>query len=113
MPLVLDPESYSSAALEALLASLQEDLAGTEEMFRAPIGRVRDPASIALAEELVRSARTLVELPAATDRAVLAARANLAYAVMLAAVDLVKSHSDVPKVPAPRSRIAAGPPPGT
>jgi hypothetical protein len=37
------------------------------------------------------------------SREELAAEANLAYAAMLAVVDLVKSHTDTPRLPAHRA----------
>ena len=104
MPLVLDPDRLPEEVLRELLASLRSELAETEEFVQCPPGPVRDPASLELAAELVRSARAVIDAPGASGRAEIASRANLAYAVLLATVDLVKSHADVPRVPRPRSR---------
>ncbi len=102
MPLVLDPDAISETVLGDVVRSLREDLAETEELVLHPRGRVLDPASLETARELLRSARAILDRPGPLDRAALAAEANLAYAVLLAAIDLVKSHTDVPRVPAPR-----------
>jgi hypothetical protein len=102
VPLVLDPETISEAALRDVVRTLREELAETEDLVRNPKGRVLDPASLETAHDLVRSARAFLDRPASPGRASLAAEANLAYAVLLAAIDLVKSHTDVPKVPPPR-----------
>ena len=106
MPLVLDPDSIPEAVLRELHRSLSEDLAETLELVRHPRGPVRDPASLTTAEGLVESTRAVIERPGPRSRDELAAEANLAYSTILAAIDLVKSHTDVPAVP--RSR--AGPP---
>ncbi len=102
MPLVLDPARHSEATLRELVTGLRADLAETLEYVRSPRGPVRNPAGLEAAEDLLRSALAAVDAPASTDRADLARRANLAYAAMVAAIDLVKSHTDVPRVPARR-----------
>ncbi len=103
MPLILDPERYSVEALEELVRSLRSDLEETGDLVRHPRGRVLDPVSLETAELLLAAA--LQELSTEGGRTVvaLAARANLAYATLLAVVDLVKSHTDVPRVPRARS----------
>jgi hypothetical protein len=102
MPLILDPAGYSRTALLALATQLADDLAEVRELTVEPRGRVLDPASLETARELVDV--TLVALRRTGERsnADLAADTNLAYVTMLAALDLVKSHTDVPRVPAPR-----------
>jgi hypothetical protein len=107
MPLVLDPDALSEAVLRELHRSVANDLAETLDLVLHPRGPVRDPASLAAAEDLVRSATAVISRPGARGRAELAAEANLAYAAMLATIDLVKSHTDVPLVP--RARPAAPP----
>jgi hypothetical protein len=103
MPLVLDPETIPETILHELLSSLSRDLAETLELVRHPRGTVQDPASLATADDLIQSALVQLERPGPRSRAELAAEANLAYATMLAAIDLVKSHTDVPTVPRARS----------
>jgi hypothetical protein len=102
VPLVLDPESLPEAVLRSLHQTLSDDLAETLELVQHPRGAVRDPSSLATAEDLIASARGVFARPGARTVAELAAEANLAYATMLAAIDLVKSHTDVPRVPPPR-----------
>jgi hypothetical protein len=107
MPIVLDPANLPPGTLRELLDGLKADLKEVlDHAVRQPRGKVIDPASLATAEELVRSAIALLDRPGTRDRATLAAEANLAYAVLLATIDLVKSHTDVPRVP-------RGPPPAT
>ncbi len=102
MPLVLDPDRVPEPLLKELLRSLRNDLAETENLIRNPPGRVLDPASLATADDLLRSVRVLLDRVRGADPADLAAQSNLAYATLLAVIDLVKSHTDVPKVPPPR-----------
>ena len=102
MTLVLDPERLPRKVLEDLRRGLREDLTETLELVLQPRGRVLDPASLRTAEELLRAASSLLDRPGDRDVHALAAEANLAYASMLAAIDLVKSHTDVPQVPPPR-----------
>ncbi|MCI4373889.1 MAG: hypothetical protein L3K02_09675 [Thermoplasmata archaeon] len=104
MPLVQDPEALPESILRELHQSLATDLIETLELVRHPHGAVLDPASLTTAEELIQSARAVLDRAGPRSRAEWAAEANLAYATMLAAIDLVKSHTDVPTVP--RSRAA-------
>ncbi len=99
MPLVLDPERLSEATLRELVSGLRDDLAESLEYVQSPRGRVREPAGLEAAEGLVRAALESLDAGGSGDRADLARRANLAYAAMIAAIDLVKSHTDVPRVP--------------
>jgi hypothetical protein len=112
VPLVLDPDRLPRAVLAELVATLRAELEEAQEMVHLPPERVRDPGSFATAAELLASARALIDLPGDPGAAELAARANLAYATIVAVVDLVKSHSDLPKVPPPRSRTPAPGGPG-
>ncbi|MGA8663932.1 MAG: hypothetical protein WB809_02535 [Thermoplasmata archaeon] len=102
MSLVNDPESLPESVLEELVRSLRTDLEETEELVRSPRGRVLDPASLLTAAELIHGAKGVLDRPGPRTRAERGAEANLAYAVMLSVIDLVKSHTDVPKVPPPR-----------
>ena len=102
MPLILDPEVLPRATLQELRRSLRADLADTLELVLHPRGAVLDPASLRTAEELVRAALAVLDRPEPTAVGPLAEDGNLAYASMLATIDLVKSHTDVPRVPPPR-----------
>jgi hypothetical protein len=102
MPLVLDPERYARATLVVLARELTEGLAEIREMTLSPRGRVLDPASLVTARELIDSAVARLGRSDERPNAEIAADVNLAYATLLAALDLVKSHTEVPRVPAPR-----------
>ncbi|MGD1100318.1 MAG: hypothetical protein ABR888_08280 [Thermoplasmata archaeon] len=102
MPLVSDPSSFSAAVLQDLLRSLREDLEATGELVQHPSGEVRDPASLATATELLRSTLAVLDLPGPRTPEVLVAEVNLTYSTMLSVIDLVKSHTDVPRVPRKR-----------
>lgn len=102
MPLVLDPERLSLPVLEQLRTELREGLGETLESIAHPRGKVLDPASLETAAELLRSAIAVIDSPGPRDRAGLGSEANLAYSTMLAAIDLIKMHTDVPRVPAAR-----------
>ncbi len=103
VPLIAEPERIPLGVLRELRESLRADLEETLEMVAAPRGAVRDPASLETAAELARSVLHLLDRPGDRDARGLAAEANLAYAAMLAVIDLVKSHTDVPRVPRPRA----------
>ncbi len=102
MPLVLDPTRLSRETLEQLHKTLRADLDETMQSVLRPRGAVRDPTSLETARELLEA--TMAVLDRFGDRTAdeLASEANLAYASLLVAVDLVKSHTDVPRVPPPR-----------
>jgi len=104
VPLVLDPNSLSRAALEELRSSLRNDLEETRELIDHPSGRVLDPTSLDTARELLRSVLARLDVAGPRDAAGLAADINLAYATLIAVIDLVKSHTDIPRVPRSRSK---------
>jgi hypothetical protein len=104
MPLVNDPSSFSVPVLKELLRSLRDDLAATAELVDHPTGAVRDPASLVAATELLRATLAVLDLPGRRTSQTLAAEVNLAYATMVSVIDLVKSHTDVPRVPRARPK---------
>jgi len=106
VPLVLDAERLPRTVLDELHQGLRVSLAETLESIDHPRGAVVDPQSLRTARELVEAAVAVLERPGRRDARALGDEANLAYASMLAAIDLVKSHTDVPRVPRP-SRPAA------
>lgn len=67
-----------------------------------PGGKVLHPGSLRTAQELLEATRSLLERPGPRSSGELAAEANLAYATLISVIDLVKSHTDLPKVPPPR-----------
>ncbi|MGA8711333.1 MAG: hypothetical protein WB786_08950 [Thermoplasmata archaeon] len=104
MPLVFDPSTLSPRALEELRQSLRTDLRETRELVEHPSGRVVDPASLETAAELLRSALASLDLPGPRSPGAAVADINLAYATLVAVIDLVKSHTDVPRVPRARKK---------
>jgi hypothetical protein len=102
VPLILDPQKLSPTLLEQVRRELREGLGETLESIAHPRGKVLDPASLETAADLVRSAIAVLDRPGDRDPAALAAETNLAYATLLAGIDLVKMHTDVPRVPPPR-----------
>jgi hypothetical protein len=105
MPLVPDPNSLAPGLLRELRTSLRDDLEETRQLIERPGGRVLDPASLATASELLTAALARLELPSPETGPELAADVNLAYAALVAIIDLVKSHTDVPTVPRKRSSV--------
>ncbi len=104
MPLVLDPAAYDPDRLREVVRELREELVGTRELLEAPPGTVRDAAGLATAKELIAATLASVDRVDPNDPGALAGAANLAYATLLAAIDLMKSHTDMPKVPRRRPR---------
>ena len=104
MTLILDPTSMPARVLQELHRSLREDLRSTGDFVDHPSGAVLDPASLVTANDLLRSALAVLDRPGPRDPEALAAEVNLAYATMVAVIDLVKSHTDVPLVPRSRPK---------
>lgn len=104
MPLVLDPGALPHSVLTALRDSLHADLVETQEWVQHPDGQVRDPASIQAAGELLRSTLARLDVEGSRTPESLGADVNLAYATLVAVVDLVKSHTDGPIVPRKRGQ---------
>ena len=103
MPLVHDPNALPPQVLDELHRSLLADLQETGELIRSPRGAVLDPASLVTAEELLSAALAQLSRPGTRTPSEKAQDVNLAYATMLAVIDLVKSHTEGPRVPRRRS----------
>lgn len=103
MPLVLDPTSLPLSSLRELRRSLRDDLVAAQDLVDRPGGAVRDPASLETASELLRWTLVRLDSPAPHTAGALGADVNLAYAALLAVIDLVKSHTEVPRVPRKRA----------
>ena len=102
MALVMDPTHFTEESLAQLVLALRRDLEETRDLIRNPRGRILDPASLRSAEELIEATLAILDGPGPRDRGEQAREANLTYAAMVTAIDLMKSHTEVPKVPAPR-----------
>ena len=102
MPLILEPDRLPATVIEQVRQELREGLTETLGSIHTPRGKVLDPASLETAAELVRSALVVLDRPGPRDARASAEESNLAYATLLAAIDLVKMHTDVPRVPPPR-----------
>ena len=107
MPLIWDANSVSKGALRTTVQTLREGLEETLATIHRPPGRVVDPVSLETAETLLVAALASIDRPGPREPKALALDANLAYAALIAAIDLVKSHTDVPRVPVPRKPVKA------
>ncbi len=103
MSLILDPSRYPTASLVTLRVTMVEGLREVAEDLDAPRGKVVDAAGLERARDLIRAAQDALSGEVPPDPERLAAEINLAYAATLAAVDLMKCHTDLPRVPRPRS----------
>jgi hypothetical protein len=99
MTLIPEGSPITEEALREILRSLEEDLRELESSVRAPGARVLDPSSLRTAAELLEGTYAVLESPEEGGRAALLHRVNLAYATSLAVIDIVKSHTEISKVP--------------
>ena len=105
MPLV--SSSMPVAQLREMLEDQRKGLDELLEMLADPPARVTEPLSVLTAQDLVRAALVAARPRADATSAELAASVNLLYESFLAAIDLLKVHSEMPKVP--RGRKAPAP----
>lgn len=101
MPLILNPATHSADSLREMLRMYQEEFREVLAGLEHPPGEVLHPLSLMTAAELVRAVSalsTVVDRPDA-EPAALAAMVNVQYDTMIAAIDLMKSHVEMPKVP--------------
>lgn len=101
MALILDPSQHSTDRLRSLLLEEREGISEYLEMLQNPPKPARDPMSLRTTVELLTDALAAIDrldTPTA-DAGTLAAATNLGHSAMLAAIDLWKSHADVPRVP--------------
>ncbi len=105
MPLLLDPATRSDEELHEMLKAGREEFREfVVGLTNEPPGPVKEPLSLLTAADLLRDVVALSELvdrPGA-DRRLLAAMVNVQYDALLAAIDLMKSHVDIPTVPRAR-----------
>ena len=106
MPLILNPSSHSVEQLREMLRANREDFRETLAGLERPPGDILEPLSLLTAADLVRGVVSLsesIDRPEA-DTALLAAMVNVQYDTLLAAIDLMKSHVAMPKVPQRRPK---------
>jgi hypothetical protein len=109
MPLVLDPANHPVERLRELFVEQRTGLSEIQDRVASLPAEVRrDPASYRTLNDLLTDAQGVLDRidPATADAATLAAGANLGYSVMLSAIDLMKSHADMPTVPLGPKRSA-------
>jgi hypothetical protein len=102
VPLILDGTSYDRESLRKLAEEMAVGLEELRPMTVSPKAKVLDPQSLLTAREMLDAALAVLRRPGERTDAELAADANLGYATSLAVLDLVKSHTEMPKVPPPR-----------
>ena len=103
MPLV-----DATLPLALLRSMLEEQRAGAEEilaMVDDPPARVREPLGVVTAHDLLTAALAAARLRDDASAQEVAASVNLLYESGLAAIDLLKVHSEMPRVP--RGRAAS------
>ena len=101
MPLILDPAVLPLPELRKMSREMTEGLTGLAEWAADPKLPAREPLGVRAGAELFRAAAALgasAEEPSATAPQVTAI-VNAQYEAMIAGIDLVKMHSDLPKVP--------------
>jgi len=74
----------------------------TNVLVRYLAAALADPARLNPAAELFRSTLSIVDAPGSRNREQVLREVNLANAILLAAIDLVKAHTDVPRGPRKR-----------
>lgn len=104
MPLVAEAPGWDRERLVELVRSQLEGVAETLERVRSEDVRWLEPTSRRTAEDLLEDVRRLGEAALAepgADEAFLLNVANVQYDAIVAGIDLLKSHSSLPKVPRP------------
>ena len=104
MPLILDPAGWTRPRLIDLQKEMREGLQETLQNLDTWRFPVRDPGSFRTARDLVLDALTLGDgIGEETPLPLVASVVNVQYNAMLAAIDLMKSHSEMPSS-VPRQR---------
>ncbi|MCI4319664.1 MAG: hypothetical protein L3J87_01710 [Thermoplasmata archaeon] len=104
MPLIEEPDLWTTERLRPLLANFHEELVELAEMLREPPRRPPlDPLGLLTAQGLAAAAADLALLAQAEGLPprIQVAAVNVAYEATVASIDLMKSHTAGPKVPRP------------
>jgi hypothetical protein len=99
-----DPSSLDGPALQALDETLHAKLVATRTLVGHLAVALRDPSALEPASELLRATLALLDRPGRRDRDELLREVELTNAILVAVVDLVKSHADTPKAHRPRPK---------
>jgi hypothetical protein len=105
MPLITEPDAWTTDRLRPMLADFHRELVELAGMLGEPSRRpVLDPLGLLTARDLASAA---AELAGAAQMEGLPARfqvaaVNVAYEAVVASIDLMKSHTAGPKVPSGR-----------
>ena len=113
MPLLAEDSAISEEQLAKILRDHRMEITGIIEQMRSPEFAGGPPYRFETAVDLGRqvlAVSALAERPGA-PRELRIATGNLGQAVLLAIVDLFKTHGGLPRVPGGR-REPAAPPPG-
>jgi hypothetical protein len=106
MPILVPGTSVSDVELARMIREHREGIQGIVELAKSPEVAIDPPLSLLTISDLGRDLLALCDLalvPEAT-RATREIAVDASYDGMLALMDLIKSHSELPKVP--RSRTA-------
>jgi hypothetical protein len=104
MPLTPDPSSLDGDALQTLDETLHAKLVATRTLVGHLAPALHDPEALRAASDLLRSILALLDRPGPRTREELVREVDLSNAVLLAVIDLIKSHADVPRVPRHRRK---------
>ncbi|MCI4369226.1 MAG: hypothetical protein L3K09_06670 [Thermoplasmata archaeon] len=110
MPIILANSSQSDSQLRQMIRDTQEGLDELAERMADSGFPMVEPMGIYTARELLGSVSELVASLSTkgSDRAELVRVAIVQYDAMLAAIDLMKVHSSLPRVPRGASSAGAG-----
>ncbi len=102
MALAPDPASLDEDALQVLDETLHAKLVPTGTLVGHLGVALRDPAAHQPASDLLRAMLALFDRPGHRTREELIREVDLSNAALLAVIDSVRSHADVPQVPRKR-----------
>ena len=104
MPLIEEPDRWTTERLRPMLANFHEELVELAQMMREPPRRPPlDPLGLLTAQGLAGAAAELAREAQADGLSprLQVAAVNVAYEATVASIDLMKSHSAGSKVPRP------------
>jgi len=105
MALIEDDSRVGEPVLREMLKEHLEGIRSFRELLEDPRYTVTDPARVALARSFASHMLTVLESNVASDLASLRARVNLSYETMLIVLDYLKTYTEQPKVPRPKTPV--------